>query len=73
VALRWSLLSRSVAGPEIPWRVKLHARLVWPFSKARWRMVWVRYWESQGISEDEQMEWTAMETAREERETGSDD
>jgi hypothetical protein len=61
---------RSVDGPGIPWHVSLHARLIRPFSKARWRMVWVRYWESQGISEEEQMEWAAMETAREEREKG---
>jgi hypothetical protein len=43
----------------IPLRVRLHARLIWPFSKSRWRRVWVRYWESQGISEDEQMRWAA--------------
>jgi hypothetical protein len=54
-----------VAGPGIPWHVQLHAWLIKPFSKARWRMVWVRYWESQGIPEDQQMEWSAKELARE--------
>ena len=46
-----------VDGTAIPWRVRLHARLWYPFSKTRWRAVWVRYWESQGIPEDIQMEW----------------
>jgi hypothetical protein len=45
--------------------VRLHARVLWPISKRRWRMVWVRYWESQGISEEQQMEWAAEERARE--------
>jgi hypothetical protein len=52
-------------GPEIPWRIRLHAWLIKPFSGARWRMVWVRYWESQGISEEQQMEWAAEAEARE--------
>jgi hypothetical protein len=51
--------------PGIPLRVRIHARLLWPFSKKRWRMVWVRYWESQGISEEQQMEWAAEERERE--------
>ena len=50
---------------EIPLRVRLHAGLVKPFSAERWRMVWVRYWESQGISEEQQMEWAAEERGRE--------
>jgi hypothetical protein len=29
-------------------------------------MVWVRYWESQGISDEQQMEWADRELAREE-------
>lgn len=33
-------------------------------------MVWVRYWESQGISEEQQMEWSAKELAREAAEEG---
>jgi hypothetical protein len=48
----------------IPRRVRLRARLVYPFSKSRWRMVWVRYWESQGISEEQQMQWAASEQDR---------
>jgi len=32
----WPFLSYSMAGPEIPWHVRLHASLVKPFSKARW-------------------------------------
>jgi hypothetical protein len=39
----------------IPLRVRLHAWIVKPFSEDRWRAVWVHYWESQGINEDEQM------------------
>jgi hypothetical protein len=31
-------------------------------------MVWVRYWESQGISEEQQMEWAAQAEAREDEE-----
>lgn len=58
-----------MGGPEIPWQVKLHARLVKPFSAARWRMVWVRYWESQGISEEQQMEWADEGHAREAEES----
>jgi hypothetical protein len=54
-----------MSGPDIPWHVKLHAGFIKPFSAARWRMVWVRYWESQGISEEQQMEWAAEELARE--------
>jgi hypothetical protein len=41
----------------IPWRVRFAARLWWPISKDRWRAVWVRYWESEGVSEEQQMEW----------------
>jgi len=37
----------------------MHAWIVYPFSATRWRAVWVRYWESQGISEDTQMQWAA--------------
>lgn len=48
-----------MADREIPWHVRVHARMVWPFSKTRWRIVWVRYWESQGISEEQQMQWAA--------------
>jgi hypothetical protein len=59
----------------IPLRVRLHAALVKPISGERWRAVWVRYWESQGIPEARQMEWAAEESAREEadesRERGS--
>ena len=49
----------------IPWRVRLRARLWWPISKTRWRGVWVRYWESQGVSEEQQMEWAADAEAAE--------
>ncbi len=48
----------------------MHVRLVWPFSRTRWRAVWVRYWESQGISENEQMR---MADDAAERESASDD
>jgi hypothetical protein len=44
---------------DIPWHIRLHGRLLlwlWP---SRFRAFWVRYWESQGISEDEQMQWAA--------------
>jgi hypothetical protein len=54
----------------IPWHVYARARFLWLFRRSHWRDFWVRYWESQGIPEDEQMEWAAMETAREEREKG---
>ena len=50
----------------IPLRVRLHARLVRPFSGRRWRRVWVRYWESQGISEEQQMEWSRAALEEEE-------
>jgi hypothetical protein len=56
---------------EIPLRVRLHARL-WnpvsflpPISGWRWRRVWVHYWETQGISEEQQMEWAAEADADE--------
>ena len=52
----------------IPWHVRLHACIVKPFSKAQWRMVWVRYWESQGISEEQQMQWAAEMRAAEDQE-----
>jgi hypothetical protein len=48
-----------MAGGVIPWRVRLHAQLIRPFLKSRWRRVWIRYWESQGVSEEEQMRWAA--------------
>jgi hypothetical protein len=38
---------------SIPWRVGMHARLVRPFSETRWRAVWLQYWKSQGVPEDE--------------------
>jgi hypothetical protein len=43
----------------IPWHIGLRARLIKPFFKTRWRAVWVRYWESECISEEEQMRWAA--------------
>jgi hypothetical protein len=43
----------------IPWRVRAHARIVYWLWRPAWRGVWVRYWESQGISEEQQMEWAA--------------
>lgn len=54
-----------MVGPKIPLRVRLHAKLLWPFSKSRWRQVWVDYWESQGISEEQQMRWGAENIERE--------
>jgi hypothetical protein len=60
----------------IPLRVRLHAKL-WnpvgflpPISGRRWRRVWVRYWETQGISEEQQMEWADEERSREEAKEG---
>jgi hypothetical protein len=50
---------------EIPWHATLRARLIWWLWKPAWAGYWVRYWESQGIPEDTQMEWAAKETARE--------
>ena len=44
---------------------KIHARLWHPFSKSRWRRVWVRYWESQGIPEEVQMRWADEADAEE--------
>ena len=52
-------LTPPMSDPGIPLRVRLHAWLIHPFSKTRWRAVWVRYWESQGISEEQQMRWAA--------------
>jgi hypothetical protein len=49
---------------EVPRSVRLHATLVRPFGAARWRAVWVRYWESQGISVAEQMRMAAEADAR---------
>jgi hypothetical protein len=49
----------------IPWHVRLRGRVLWVFSKARWRSFWVRYWESQGISEETQMGWAGEENADE--------
>jgi hypothetical protein len=45
----------------IPIRVRVRARLLWFVSKPRWRTFWVRYWESQGVSEEQQMAWAAEE------------
>lgn len=56
---------------RIPWSVRLHAALVKPFSGARWRRVWVRYWESQGISEAEQMRLADESDARPARDEDS--
>jgi hypothetical protein len=47
----------------------MHARLVCPFPTTRRRAVWVRSWESQGISENEQMR---LADDAEERESASD-
>lgn len=54
----------------------MHVRLVWLFSRTRWRAVWVRYWESQGISENEQMRMADDAAEREsagDRSSASDD
>jgi len=49
----------------IPWHVRLRGSLLRRFRPGSWRAFWVRYWESQGISEEEQMEWAAEEDAAE--------
>lgn len=50
----------------IPWHVRFRGWFLWRFWPARWRSFWVRYWESQGISEEQQMLWAA-EAEEEER------
>jgi hypothetical protein len=52
-------------GSGIPWHVRFRAKLlrhVWPDG---WRRVWIRYWESQGISEETQMQWATEADERE--------
>jgi hypothetical protein len=46
-------------GGGIPWHVKLRGWILARFYPRAWRGFWVRYWESQGISEEQQMEWAA--------------
>jgi hypothetical protein len=41
----------------IPWHVRLRGKLLLWFYPRGWRSFWVRYWESQGISEETQMQW----------------
>jgi hypothetical protein len=43
----------------IPWHVRLRGWFYSRFWPSRFRDHWVRYWESQGISEEQQMEWAA--------------
>ena len=43
----------------IPWHVRLRGRFYSRFWPSRFRAQWVRYWESQGISEEEQMRMVA--------------
>jgi hypothetical protein len=50
---------------RIPWRVRLHARLARSISATRWRAVWVRYWDSEGVSGQTQMQWAAEAQAEE--------
>lgn len=49
----------------IPWHVTLRGKLLWWLWRPAWRGFWVHYWESQDISEEQQMEW-AEEMDREE-------
>jgi hypothetical protein len=44
---------------DIPWHVYFRARLLWLFYRGARRGFWVRYWESQGINEEQQMRWAA--------------
>jgi hypothetical protein len=55
----------------IPWHVRLRGRLISWFWPSRFRAFWVRYWESQGISESEQMRWAAEAEAEENEERRS--
>ena len=57
---------------QIPWHVTLRGRLLWWLYRPAWRGYWVRYWESQGISEGTQMDWAAQAEERE-RLDGADD
>lgn len=50
----------------IHWHVRLRGWFFSHFWPSRFRDHWVRYWESQGISEEEQMEWAAEERLEEE-------
>ena len=49
--------------PGAPWHVTLRGNLLWLLWRPAWRGYWVRYWESQGIFEEEQMQWAAEEDA----------
>src|SRR5918999_2380501 len=49
---------------DIPRRVRVKASVLWAFWRRRWRDHWVTYWESQGMSEEEQMELALAEETR---------
>jgi hypothetical protein len=49
----------------IPWHVRFRGWFFSCFWRSRFRVHWVRYWESQGISEEQQMEWAAEAEERE--------